>query len=260
MPEISIILSLEEMSRYNLRQKNILIIDTLTAGTTIAAALANGIEFIYPFSELSSLYRFYKGKRNKSSYILIGENGTEKLAGFDYGNSPLQFLNKRFRKKSILLMTDNCLAESVKLCRPGRVYIGSLVNSSRVVEEISAGGEDICLVCAGNQGAFSLEDFFTAGRYSYLLKKAGWKGDDLCTAAGRIYECNSAYEEIVNLFCHSWKGSNLCRLGHERDIQFSSRIDILDIVPVFDGEKIREKRFTARWWQEYIYLSSSIDI
>lgn len=260
MPEISIILSLEEMSRDNLRYKNIVIIDTLRLGTTIVVALANGVEYIYPFSKLSSLYRFYNRKRNKKKYIFVGEKGGQKLADFDYGNSPLLFLNKRFRNKSILLKTGNGLAELAKLCKFSRVFIGSLVNSSRVVKEIIDTGEDVCLVCAGNNGTFSLEDFFTAGRYSYLLKKAGWSGDDLTIAAGRIYEDNSSYDEIVNLFYHSQKGSNLCKLGYEKDIQFSSRIDIIDIVPVFDGDRINEKRLSSEVLQEYIFLSSSIDI
>lgn len=260
MPKISIILSLDEMNQYYLRDKNIVIIDTLRVGTTIAVALANGVEYIYPFTKLSSLYRFYKRKRNKNKYIFVGENGGEKLTGFDFGNSPLSFLNKRFRNKIILLKTANGLAELGNLCKLNRVFIGSLVNSSRVVEEIIDTGKDICLVCVGNKGAFSLEDFFTAGRYSYLLKKAGWSGDDFTTAAGRIYEDNSSYDEIVNLFYHSQKGSNLCKLGYEKDIQFSSRIDNIDIVPVFDGNRISEKRLSSEVLQEYIFLSSSIDI
>lgn len=239
MPEIKIILTPGEVNQINLHNKNIVIIDTLRTGTTIVAALANGIRTIYPFAKIGSLIKFYNKQKNKDLYICAGEDKGRKIEGFALGNSPLSFTNSKFTGKIMLLKTSNGTAVLSRIRKINSAYIGGLVNSSKIAELIINRGQDVYLLCAGSAGAFSLEDFFTAGRYCYLLKKAGWRGDDLTNAAQRIYEDNSEYSEIVNLFYLSRNGQNLLHLGSDKDIELASRIDIYNTVPIFDGNKIR---------------------
>lgn len=243
VPEIKMILNLDELKYINLHNKNLLIIDTLRTGTTIITALANGIEYVYPFTRISSLVSFYNKKKNRDKYICAGEYGRKRIKGFDLGNSPLSFNQNCVKNKILLLKTSNRSIVLNRISRTNTVFIGSLVNSSKVAEVIFNKGQDVYLICAGrSSGGFSLEDFFTAGRYCYLFKKAGWDGDDLTKTASRIYENNSEHNEIVNLFFHSKNGRDLLKLGYVEDIKFSSRIDIIDIVPIFDGFKISDNK------------------
>ncbi len=242
MPRIQVILTPGELRDSKIENEIVIVIDTLRASTTIVTALANGIEAVFPFSTASALKEYYKQEQNKSKYILAGEYEGRRITGFDFGNSPLSFVNNRFRNQIMLLKTSNGTRVLDEISKNNIVLIGGLVNSLKIVSMTLEKRDDVFLVCAGSNGTFSLEDFFAAGRYCFLLRKAGWEGDDLTVAAARIYEDNSEYDDIVNLFYHSRNGQNLRDLGYEKDIKFSSKVDIFDIAPVFDGKKIISKK------------------
>jgi len=238
VPEVKVILTPGELKDSKIENEIMIVIDTLRASTTIVTALASGIEAVFPFSTESALRDYYMKEQNKAKYILAGEFEGKPIKGFDFGNSPLIFANNRFRKRIMLLKTSNGTKVLDQISKNNLVLIGGLVNSMKIVSMILDKEDDVYLVCAGSNGTFSLEDFFGAGRYCFLLREAGWKGDVLTVAAARIYEDNSEYEDIVNLFYHSRNGQNLFDLGYEKDIKFSSKVDIYDIAPVFDGKKI----------------------
>ena len=242
VPEIRVVLTPGELKNFKIENQIIIVIDTLRASTTIVTALANGIEEVLPFKTESALLDFYNRVIYKDKYILAGEYKGKQIRGFDFGNSPLSFIKNSFKNKIMLLKTSNGTRVLDNISNNNIVFIGGLVNSQKIVSLIKGKRKNANLVCAGSNGTFSLEDFFAAGRYCFLLKKLGWSGDDLTVAAARIYEDNSEYEDIVNLFYHSRNGQNLLELGYEKDIKFSSKIDIFDIAPVFDGKRIMSKR------------------
>ncbi|MFP4660576.1 MAG: 2-phosphosulfolactate phosphatase [Halanaerobiales bacterium] len=241
MHDIRIVLTPGELKKTSIENQIIIVIDTLRASTTIITALSNGIREIFPFSTRPELIGFYNRQPDKEKYLLAGEYKGKRIRGFDLGNSPLSFASKKFENNIVLLKTSNGTKVLNSIKKNNSIYIGGLVNSKSIVRLIRKKHRDVFLVCAGSYGTFSLEDFFAAGRYCYLLKREGWKGDDLTVAAARIYEDNSEYDDIVKLFYHSRNGQNLLELGYKKDIKFSSRVDIFNIVPVFNGEKIIKK-------------------
>jgi 2-phosphosulfolactate phosphatase len=87
------------------------------------------------------------------------------------------------------------------------------------------GREDILLVCAGTDGAVSMEDVYLAGRLSARLK--GERSD-----AARIAEAvAAAYPNPVDALEASAGAVGLRREGLESDIAFCARESIVDTVP-----------------------------
>lgn len=251
MPRVKIILTPGELENQKIKDSTVVVIDALRASTTIVTALANGIRDIIPFSSKKGLLKFYNKERNKDKYILAGETKGKKITGFDLDNSPLSFFNSVLIGKTVLFKTSNGTSVLNQIDKSNLILVGSLVNSKVIVDLVLKKNEDLYLICAGSNGTFSLEDFVSAGRFCYLLKKENWSGDDLTTAAARIYEDNRGYEEIVKLFYHSRNGQNLLKLGYEEDIKFASKLDSYDLLPVYDGRFIKK---------ENNYSSVNIDI
>ncbi|MEJ6950686.1 2-phosphosulfolactate phosphatase [Natronospora cellulosivora (SeqCode)] len=245
MPEVKIILTPGELEKQKISNRTVVVIDALRASTTIVTALSNGIDSIIPFSSKKELLKYYNKHKEKNNLLLAGEDKGRKIAGFDLDNSPLSFLNPILKGKTILFKTSNGTSVLNKIDRSNLILVGSLINSKIISELIMEKGENVYLICAGSNGAFSLEDFVSAGRFCYLLKQSAWKGDDLTTAAARIYEDNSLYKELVKLFYHSRNGQNLLELGYEEDIKFASKLDYYNLIPVYDGKIIRKKSTKA---------------
>ncbi|ACL70924.1 2-phosphosulfolactate phosphatase [Halothermothrix orenii] len=241
MPDIYITLTPDELKNIPDKGVIVVVIDTLRASTTIVTALANGARKVIPFATSSKLQEYYR-KNPSAHYMLCGEKGGEKIPGFDLGNSPSEISPGMVMDKIMLIKTTNGTRVLEDISSDNRVYIGALVNSCAVVEEVKKKEKDVYLVCAGTRGKFSLEDFFAAGRFSSLLMNEGWNGGDLEFAAARIFEDNSSYQETINLFHHSQNGQNLRELGYKEDIKFAARRDIFSIVPYWDGIKIRISR------------------
>ncbi|MFW5992201.1 MAG: 2-phosphosulfolactate phosphatase, partial [Halanaerobiaceae bacterium] len=243
MPEINIVLTPGELNKISLPRKQVVMIDTLRAGTTIITALNNGARAVIPFRSVRIMKKYYARLKNKDDFLLAGEEEMQGINGFHLGNSPLEFKQSVVAEKIILLKTNNGTEVLKKISktvfkRKINIYIGGLINSQAVINKIANKNRDVYLICAGNHGTFSLEDFFTTGRFCSLLKYEGWEGDDLTVAASRIYKDNCAYQEIIKLFYHSCYGQNLLKIGHERDIKYASRVDFLSVVPVFNGHLI----------------------
>jgi 2-phosphosulfolactate phosphatase len=238
VPDISITLTPDELDKIPCRGQIVVAIDTLRASTSIVTALANGASSVMPFNSRFHLERYYLSKAGSNYYLLAGEKGGKAISGFDLGNSPLSFQPGIVKNKVILLKTNNGTRILKKISPENRIFIGALINSIGVIRRLLDLNRDVYLSCAGTEDAFSLEDFFTAGRYSYLLLKEGWSGDDLVTAAARIYEDNRDYDDIVNLFLQSQNGQNLLKLGFSKDIEFAARIDKFSIAPYLNGDNI----------------------
>src|SRR5438094_8157671 len=65
------------------------VFDVLRATSSITTALANGAEEIYPVRSIEEARAL---QEELGDAALAGERGGEKIDGFNYGNSPLEFL------------------------------------------------------------------------------------------------------------------------------------------------------------------------
>jgi 2-phosphosulfolactate phosphatase len=201
------------------------VIDVIRATSTICQALDAGYERVWCAAEVDDA-RALRG----DGVTLGGERLGVRIAGFDLGNSPREYLDPR--SATLAMSTTNGTRAIVTAAeRCDRVYIASLLNLSAVTEEARSYGEDVAVFCAGVKGAFALDDAYVAGRVAHTL---GFERSDAAEAAARLAASYGSAEEA---FRASRSGRNLLNHGPEleADIPWCARESVLDVVPRLVG-------------------------
>jgi 2-phosphosulfolactate phosphatase len=159
--------------------------------------------------------------------VLAGERKTVKIEGFDFGNSPREFLEPA--AETVVLTTTNgtrLLLAAASRC--DLVLVGSLLNLGAVVAEARAAGvEDVAVLCAGVQGELAMDDAFCAGRIAAAL---GGEPADSAAAAIRLAGSFASNEDGLGA---SQSARNLHASGLDADIAWCAQESTLDVVPRF---------------------------
>jgi 2-phosphosulfolactate phosphatase len=200
-----------------------IVIDVIRATTTICQALASGYDRVFCTTEVEEAQAL---RERIGEGVLGGERNARRVPGFDLGNSPREYLERR--AGPLILSTTNgtrAIVSAAQRCE--RVVVASLLNLTAVVEATREAGEDAVVVCAGVQGTLALDDAYVAGRIVELL---GWDRTDASEAAARLAGTWSGAEEA---FRASKSGRNLMENAPEleEDIPFCARESVLDVVP-----------------------------
>jgi len=175
--------------------KVVVVLDILLATTSIVSALNNGAKQVIPVLDAEEGLRISQ-QFPADSCILAGELDAKPLEGFMYPN-PLE-LNKQIMGKTLVISTTNGTIALRKGNSAWKVYISSLLNNLFVAQTTLKEDAErtIVIVCSGNAGEVSLEDFYGAGHFvSCLLEQTsvslelsdaalsalsfycGWQGD-----------------------------------------------------------------------------------
>jgi 2-phosphosulfolactate phosphatase len=200
-----------------------IVIDVIRATSTICQALASGYERVFCTAEVEEARAL---RRVLGEGVLGGERKNVLIPGFEFGNSPREYLEPG--DGPLILTTTNgtrAIVSAAERCE--RVLVASLLNLAAVVEAVRESGEDVAVVCAGVQGTLALDDAYVAGRIVELL---GWERTDAAEAAARLAGTWSGAEEA---FRASKSGRNLMENAPEleEDIPFCARESALDVVP-----------------------------
>src|SRR4029079_5598752 len=91
-----------------------------------------------------------------------------RIAGFDVGASPREFLEPR-ADTLILSTTNGTQTILTAASRCDEVVLGSLLNLGAVARYVRGRDVDTAVFCAGFKGAFALDDAYCAGRIVALL-------------------------------------------------------------------------------------------
>jgi 2-phosphosulfolactate phosphatase len=137
-----------------------LVIDVLRASTSIVTALTNGCLGVVPVGDPAEARRRAAAAPGA---LLAGERRGEPLAGFDLGNSPLEFTRERVGGRLVFLTTSNGTGALLAVRSAAAVAVAAFVNLGAVAAWAVAGGRDVVVTCAGERGARSLEDEVCAG-------------------------------------------------------------------------------------------------
>lgn len=219
----------------DMRGKTAVVIDTLRATSTIITALHNGCQQVLPVAEVEEAMAM-RANMSESTAVLGGERDAVKLAGFDYGNSPLEYTPENILGKTLILTTTNGTLAIYKAAEANEVLIGALINGRSVADKLAADQNDTVLLCAGTKCKFSLEDILTAGHILYLLEKQGiaTELDDLGNIALDMYTVHK--DNITGTLHGTTHYDILVNHGMEKDVEYCLKRDIVDILPKFsDG-------------------------
>src|SRR5881398_1108408 len=144
-----------------------IVVDVMRATSTIAQALASGYPRVICCREIDDARALREQLGDEA--VVGGERNALLIDGFDLGASPRDYLEPR--AETAILTTTNGTRTILAAASNARVVLlGALLNIDAVVAAAREPGEDVTVVCAGYQGAFAIDDAYTAGRIVALLE------------------------------------------------------------------------------------------
>lgn len=231
---VDVVLLPQHLRREQVAGRAVVVFDVLRATTTIAAALASGAKEVRVFDALDRAV--VASGRFGGSKLLCGEMNCLPPAGFDLGNSPGAFTPEACAGRTLFMSTTNGTRAIVAAAQASRLYAAALVNASATALALASDGLDVTLLCAGTQGAVSMEDVLGAGAVLSALRPitSVRAESDAALLAERFYEVSRP--ALSSLLRQTQGGRNVFAAGLEPDIDFAARVDALDVVALVEGD------------------------
>jgi 2-phosphosulfolactate phosphatase len=216
------------------------IVDVLRASTTVAAALGNGARTVIPLEGPDDVI-FRSKEFARSEIRLAGEQKMFPITGFDLGNSPQSFTKEAVEGKTILITTSNGTRALLGVQGARDIVIASYVNFTAVLAMMkvaASSNTDIAIICAGEEGIFTLEDAACAGRYVRAIPK---RADSVVVndaAAASVLIERKYGDNIGKIFKESSHGQALEAAGFGDDLTAAAEVDAYPVVPIYQDRQI----------------------
>jgi 2-phosphosulfolactate phosphatase len=211
-------------------------IDVLRATTTIVTALGSGAEAVQVFSDMDKLMHV-SHEWAADRRLRAGERGGSKVAGCELGNSPLDCTPELMQGKRLFISTTNGTRALQKVETTPTVLAAALINRQAVVNYlVQHRPETVCIVGAGWEGSFALEDTVCAGAIAHsLMTQLGCSleelsGNDEVTGAVTLYQ--QWQDNLLGLFHLASHGKRLLRLDCTDDLKYCAELDTVNVVPI----------------------------
>lgn len=216
------------------------IVDVLRASTTVAVALGNGAKTVIPLEGADEVIMRSKSFE-RSQVRLAGEQKMYPIAGFDLGNSPQHFTPEAVEGKTILITTTNGTRALLGVQGARDIVIASYVNFTAVLAMMkvaSSSNTDIAIICAAQDGGFTLEDAACAGRYVRAIPKRVASVTINDAAAASVLIERKYGDNIAKIFKESSHGQALEAAGFGDDLAASAAVDTHAVVPIYQDRQI----------------------
>jgi 2-phosphosulfolactate phosphatase len=205
----------------------VIVVDAFRASTTITVLVSKGASVV-PVASVEEA-------ASARTDFRIGERGSAKVAGFDFGNSPTEILGSKIPPGSRIALSTTNGTRVVEAARGARTILtGAFVNAGILAEELTGGahdGAEVVVVGCGWEGRRVSEDEAAAGAILYRLRS---RGAELDGRARRVVE--SYLSRPVRALRNNSAARRLKRLGYEEDIEFCLAEDAVPVVPRLVGD------------------------
>lgn len=206
------------------------VVDVITATTSIVALLDSGARYVRPFADVESARAF---GRETPEAILVGEQNGEPVEGFDLTPLPTLFETVDLSDRPVGILSTNGTRAIDRLGRPEGLLVGSTVNAaavaSRLRERTDTSGNgrtagETWLVGAGYRGMGAADD---RAAVEFI--------ESLCR------EGSADHARIRQRIRNSPSAESLVQMGLENDIEAVLSLNSTETVPrlengVFVGE------------------------
>ena len=211
----------------------VVVIDVLRATSAICTAIDNGVKSVIPVSSIEEA-RAYQ----QNGYIVGAERQGKIVEGFEFGNSPYNYMIPEVKGRDIVLSTTNG-TKTINIVKEAPiVLIGSLLNLDSLVNWISEQGKDTLCICSGWQDNFNLEDTICAGAIvSDLLETRKFKSNEDSSVAAK-YLYLSAKDNYIGFLKASSHRRRLKKLNLNKDIKYCLTPNQLSVIPILSENKI----------------------
>lgn len=210
----------------------VVVVDAFRASTTISVLVRKGARVI-PVASIAEAAA-YAGTDYR-----IGERGSAKVRGFDFGNSPTEVEAAELKSGATVVLSTTNGTRVIEAARGApAILTGAFVNARAVADDLASGayGERVAVIGCGWEGRRASEDESAAGAILYRLKE---RGADLDERAERIVGLYLGRPE--KFLRRNSAARRLTRLGYERDLDFCLAEDTVPVVP-----RLQEDAFVGR--------------
>ncbi len=236
--KLNVLFSPANVDELYFTKKTVVMADPLRTSSTIVYALEQGAREIIPVESVDFAVKV-SGDAFGGQTLLAGERNDVKIEGFALGNSPQEFTEETVKGKSIILYTTNGSRALVKAKFAENLFVLSFNNLEAVAKLLLELNRDVEILCAGNNGLFSLEDSVCAGRLinKILLNSKGVEFTDSALAA---LELNKKFKgNLITFLKKTEKGKALISSGAGEDVEFIAKLSESLIVPAYDSGVIK---------------------
>lgn len=240
MTKIHLLMKKEDINEEKINDGNkiAVVLDVLLATTTIVSALAYGAKEVIPVFHSWEATELAKGYQ-QGEYVLAGELEAKPIAGFLYPSPTL--IRESINGKTLILSTTNGTVALRNSSPAKKVYIASLLNNPAIASVLQKVTNDqtILIICSGNSGETSLEDFYGAGHLIDCVVKEGEY--ELTDAAKSAFYFYRGQEDAYDILLDSYVGSLLDKHNLHADLLLAATKGITSIVPILkDGKVVLE--------------------
>lgn len=208
-----------------------MVIDVFRATSAICVAFHHGAEKIIPVASVDEALAY-----KKQGMLAGAERDAVKLEGFDFGNSPYDYMGDHVKGKTIALTTTNG-TQAIEAARSAyKVVIGSFLNIDALCDWLIKQNRNILLLCSGWKNKFNLEDSLFAGAVTEQIKEKNpdYRLGDGCLAIKYLYEIGK--NRPTKFLNHSSHKERFMKLNLKRDIRFCLMPNSAPVVPVLEGK------------------------
>ncbi len=232
MKTIDVCLSPDLIHLYPLENTTVVVVDILRATSCMVTAFAHGVDHIKTFASLEECLAL-----KSEGYLTAGERDGKKVAGFDFGNSPFEYMHHSTQGKYIAFTTTNGTQAIAKSAEAKEIVIGAFLNLQAVANYLLQQANNVLIVCAGWKGKVNLEDTLFAGALVSLLETNFQLACDAPLAAQHLYTLAKA--DLVKFLEPSSHVKRLAKLNIFKDIEFCLTANQYTVVPVLKDDALR---------------------
>jgi 2-phosphosulfolactate phosphatase len=237
---LDVLLTPAEFAGADLAGASALVVDVLRATSTVVAACAAGCREVIPAADAEAA-RAVAGALGPGIALLGGERGGDPIAGFDLGNSPLEYTPERVAGRTVVLSTSNGTAAMRVAGRAAAAALAAFTNLGAAAAWARAQPRDVVVLCAGTGGALALEDAVCAGmlvaRMAARGPGGGWVLTDAAVAARRLAAPYA--RRLPRLAREAAWARRLAARGHAADVAACLALDTVTEVPVLAAGVVR---------------------
>jgi 2-phosphosulfolactate phosphatase len=205
----------------------VVVVDAFRASTTMAVLVSKGARVV-PVASVEEA-------ASADTDFRVGERGSAKVAGFDFGNSPTEILDSEILPGSTIVLTTTNGTRVLEAARgASTILTGAFVNASILAERLAGGsydGAEIVVVGCGWEGRRASEDEAAAGA---ILHRLWSRGAELDGRARRVVE--GYLSRPFGALRENSAARRLKCLGYEGDIEFCLAEDTVPVVPRLAGD------------------------
>jgi 2-phosphosulfolactate phosphatase len=226
-------------SPHLLSGRRVVVIDILRATSVIVRAISQGAKEIIPVITVEEAFQLVK-RFPRDTTLLGGERGSQRVKGFDLGNSPREYTSEKVGGKSLILTTTNGTRAFHSVSSAAEILVGSFFNVTATAQRCLDKDDNLLIYPSGDEGDFSLEDTVCGGMLVDRIIKIGQKPQQLTDASQAalvLYQrFQSNLSEALSLSHH---GRELIDQGYGDDLPYCALVDMTNMVPVFEEGVIR---------------------